>query len=69
MKVQRLTHEVRLQQWSNIVKECRSSGKTITAWCAEHKINTKTYYRWQQLVCQATCREITVTHNLKPSVP
>jgi hypothetical protein len=52
MDVNEITHEVRLQQWEEIVRECRSSGKTIKAWCAEKNINIKTYYRWQQLVCQ-----------------
>lgn len=47
MDVQKVTHEVRLQQWSRIVKECRSSGKTIKAWCAKNIINIKTYYHWQ----------------------
>lgn len=68
MDVQKVTHEVRLQQWDNIVKDCRSSGKTIIAWCAKNNINIKTYYYWQKKVCQATCRELTVSRksNLEP---
>ena len=52
MKVQTVTHEVRLQNWRELVKECRMSGKTINAWCTEHNINPKTYYHWQRLVCR-----------------
>jgi thiamine biosynthesis protein ThiC len=66
MNVQKLTHEVRLQQWEKIVTECRNSGKTITAWCAENNINTKTYYHWQKLVCQATCQELSLVKEPKP---
>lgn len=58
MNVQKLTHEVRLQQWGNTVKECRNSGKSVKSWCAEHHINIKTYYYWQKKVCRATCREL-----------
>ena len=58
MDVQKLTHEVRLQQWSAIVNECRSSGSSIKSWCEENGINIKTYYYWQKKVCQATCREL-----------
>ena len=41
MDVQKLTHEVRLQQWGRTVKECRSSGKSVKSWCAEQNINIK----------------------------
>ncbi len=60
MDVQKLTHEVRLQQWSAIVNECRSSGSSIKSWCEENGINIKTYYYWQKKVCQATCRELSM---------
>ena len=67
MDVQKLTHEVRLQQWGRTVKDCRSSGKSIKAWCAEQNINIKTYYYWQKKVCQATCRELATNHP-RPSI-
>lgn len=61
MEVQKLTHEVRLQHWSRIVSECRSSGKSIKTWCSEQHINLKTYYYWQKRICQAACRELSLT--------
>ena len=61
MDVQIVTHEIRLQEWITIVKECRNSGKTIKAWCEENNINIKTYYRWQKIVCQKVCPELSVT--------
>jgi hypothetical protein len=30
-----------------------------------NSINIKTYYRWQQLVCQATCQELSVVKGPK----
>ena len=30
--------------------ECRSSGKSIAAWCEENGINIKTYYFWRKRV-------------------
>lgn len=68
MKVQQVTHEVRLQQWERIVQECRSSGKPIKTWCHENQINIKTYYHWQKLVCQATCQELTVINQAQQPV-
>jgi hypothetical protein len=66
MNVRKITHEARLRQWERIVEECRNSGKAITAWCAEKSINIKTYYHWQKLVCQATCRELSIVKGPKP---
>jgi hypothetical protein len=66
VKVQNLTHEVRLQKWSGIVKSCRSSGKTIKNWCGENNINLKTYYYWQKRVCQAACRELYLPQESTP---
>lgn len=39
-----------LQKWSQRVVECRSSGISVSQWCAEHGINPKTYYNWQKKV-------------------
>ena len=58
--VQKVTREIRLQHWSQIVRACRSSGQTVKVWCEEHHINVKTYYHWQKRVCQATCRSLSV---------
>jgi hypothetical protein len=66
MGVQKVTHEVRLQKWSRIVKECRNSGKTIKVCCAENNINVKTYYHWQKLVCQKACQELAITQRKNP---
>ena len=43
-------HEYYLQLWRGRVMECRSSGKSIAAWCEENGINIKTYYFWQKRV-------------------
>ena len=53
--VQELKHAPRLQEWSAKVAECRSSGNSVKAWCAEHGIALKTYYNWErQIVREAT---------------
>ncbi|WP_280527251.1 hypothetical protein [Clostridium sp. BJN0001] len=38
------TNEIRLIKWASIIKECRSSQMTVTSWCNENNINTKTFY-------------------------
>lgn len=38
-----------------IIRECRGSGQTVAAWCADHNINEKSYYYWLKQVRQAAC--------------
>jgi hypothetical protein len=61
VEVKKITHEVRLQNWSRIVTNCRNSGQTIKTWCEENNVNIKTYYHWQKQVCQATCKNVSIT--------
>ena len=49
------THLYRLQQWGEAVKDCKSSGKTVGAWCSEQGISKKSYYNWQKQVRDAAC--------------
>ena len=42
-----------LMEWSQRVADCRSSGLSVTRWCAEHGIKPKTYYNWQKKVFAA----------------
>ena len=54
------THLYRLQQWGEAVKDCKSSGKTVAAWCSEQGISKKTYYNWQKIVRDAACKKLTL---------
>ena len=46
------TFEVRLTNWTSIVKQCqaRPLGQTISQWCNEAGIGEKKYYYWQRKV-------------------
>ncbi|WZL72001.1 IS66 family insertion sequence element accessory protein TnpB [Clostridiaceae bacterium 35-E11] len=46
----KITHEMRLMQWTQIIRECRKSGLTIKSWCLENNINEKRFYYWQRRV-------------------
>ena len=58
MNTREVTRRYRLNHWSEIVRECRSSGQTVKAWCAEHDINPKTYYYWLRRVREAACEAL-----------
>ncbi|HWR08369.1 IS66 family insertion sequence element accessory protein TnpA [Sporomusa sp.] len=55
MDTQEVKRQYRLNQWIEIVRQCRSSGQTVSAWCAENNINPKRYYYWLRCVRMAAC--------------
>lgn len=44
----KITHEVRISHWKQIVEQCqmRPEGQSAKQWLAENGINSKTYYYW-----------------------
>ena len=50
--LQRLNAAQRSEIWAERIRECRSSGKSVRAWCREHEISEKTYYYWQRKLYQ-----------------
>lgn len=46
----KITHEMRLMQWTPIVRECRESGMTVKTWCLQNNVNEKQFYYWQRRV-------------------
>jgi transposase-like protein len=44
----KITSDVRRQQWLDIITACNASGLTKEEWCAQNGINTKTFYYWQR---------------------
>ena len=55
MGVQAIRHAALLQEWSTKIAECRTSGMSVKAWCAEQGIPIKKYYYWEKrFVTEAT---------------
>ena len=51
-RLQILNAAQRVQLWAERIAECRSSGKSVRAWCRENEISEKTYYYWQRKLYQ-----------------
>ena len=58
MKLQDAKREAVLQQWREMVHDCRNSGQTVAAWCSEHSMPVATYYRRQKLVWEQESRKL-----------
>jgi len=46
----KITHEMRLAQWTDVIKECAASGLPKTVWCEQNKVNVKQFFYWQRRV-------------------
>jgi hypothetical protein len=51
--IQKVNRDRLLSEWAEMVSQCRNSGQTVATWCAEHGINTKSYYYRLKRVCAA----------------
>ena len=52
-ELRQLNHRKNLAQWQQLVYDCRNSGMTVRAWCAENGISEKTCYYRQRKVWEA----------------
>ena len=65
----KITHEVRLSNWKEVIEQCQSrpKGQTIASWCEENGIGVKQYYYWQRRVRKKAVQ--TAPAALLPSSP
>ena len=57
MGIQAMKHAALLQAWSGRIAECRSSGKTVKAWCEAEGVSIKTYYYWEKRIVAEASRQ------------
>lgn len=58
MNPREVARNYRMNKWTMIIRECSSSGQTVSAWCSEHNINQKSYYYWLKRVRTAACETL-----------
>lgn len=56
------TQTVRMQKWAAIVHDCKNSGQSNVAYCAEQGINIKTFYYWQNKLRRAVSDKLAASH-------
>ena len=50
MDMRDVNHQVRVNEWRQIITECRRSGQTVRDWCKENSIKSSQYYYWLRVV-------------------
>ena len=66
--MEKITHQMRLQQWSKIISECLASGQNKTAWCRQNGISDKKFFYWQKIL-RREAYVLTETSNDKTLFP
>lgn len=60
--IKSIKENVRLKEWNEEIRECRSSGLTVIEWCRQNNVNVKNYYyhlrRVRKCLCENQCSEI-----------
>ena len=56
-EIQTVTKNIRLQQWSGIIQDCKASGQRVDDYCAEHDISRNAYYYWLRKVMEAALEQ------------
>lgn len=54
-KISKIKTDLRMREWSEMVRECSRSGLTIREWCGDNGINIKTYYYRLKRVRDCIC--------------
>ncbi len=58
MDTREVTNQYRFNQWTEIVRQCLSSGQTVAVWCAENNIKPASYYYWLRKIRKAACEAL-----------
>ena len=60
-KIMSIKNKVLINEWSEMVRDCRRSRLTVQQWCNSTGMNIKTYYCRLRKVREAVCEE---THDI-----
>ena len=64
-QVTKVRKYLKREQWKTLIKECQSSGMTVTAWCRTNGICEQTYYRNLKRLREELCENLPVPINVQ----
>ena len=67
-RLERITHEMRRRRWAAIIRECNESGQKKKDWLAEHGIDSKQFYRWQNKLRMEVGTDLILAQQNTPAV-
>ncbi|MGE1062145.1 hypothetical protein NXG27_13730 [Megasphaera paucivorans] len=68
MNTREVTQQYRLNQWMEIIRECRSSGQSVASWCANHGVRQSSYYYWLKQIRVTACESFPALSTSKQEI-
>ena len=59
-QVTKVRKHLKREQWKTLIKDCQSSGMTVTAWCSLNGICEQTYYRNLKRLREEFCENLPI---------
>lgn len=53
MDTKLVTKQIRLREWAEVIKDCKSSGLKVDDYCSQHGLSRDAYYYWLRKVKEA----------------
>lgn len=50
MDMRSVSHQVKVQEWREIISRCRNSGMPVREWCSNNGIKPGQYYYWLRVI-------------------
>ena len=69
MTTREATKAYRLNQWTQVIRECRSSGQKVKDWCNDNDVDPKKYYYWLTQVRKAAIQSLPATLSDSTIIP
>ena len=69
MNVRSIDSEIKLKQWTEIIRECRNSSQSVRSWCIEHDVDEKRYYYWLRKIREQACKSMEPAVSFQQVVP
>lgn len=57
MNTKLATRQIRLNEWTAIIKDCRASGQKVDIYCEQHGLSRNAYYYWLRKVKEAALKQ------------
>ena len=50
-------NRIRMEQWTALIRDCKSSGMKVEAWCAANGVSRDSYYYWLRKIRKAAIEQ------------
>ena len=69
MNTREVAKEYRLNQWAQIIKARKESGRSVKDFCKDNGISRNAYFYWQRKLREVACKGLTESNDSEGIVP